>query len=194
MTHLAPDPGTTSATLDTREKEMTIKNALLAILAVALVATAGLVVRATGNDASPDTAAAQLAAHLHQLGQRIHGNGQAHELPRAAHIERMAGLLSGLELDEAQRARLERVHDILTRSDDADSAAMVELHETLMVQFEAGRLDTEPVRRAIDDQLERARARAYGATDELIPLINGLDESQRAALRTKVRQLHGDEG
>lgn len=173
---------------------MTIKGVLVGVMAVAFVGTVGLVVMATGGEQEGTDESSGFMEHVHRLGLKLHGGGHSHGSHGESHMAQMFRLFHDLELTDAQRARLERIHEILEARDDHDPAAMAELHEKLMDQFEVGQVETRQLHEMIDAHLEQIREMAYGVTDEMIGLINELDEAQREQLRARLAELHGEDG
>ncbi len=149
------------------------------IAAIALVGTVSLTVAATG-DGSEEKDGGGFLRHLHEMvGQHLH-HGSHHQ-------DHMAGVIEQLELTPDQVQRLERVHEIFGAFGSEGHASMAEVHEQLVAQVEQGYVDTGEVRRVIDGHLEQMRELAYAVTDELIPLVNELDATQRETLLTHLQ-------
>ena len=142
------------------------------IAAVVIVGTVTLAVVATGSDDGGQEGG--FFKHLHGLGQYLHGGGDHHD--------RMAQVIEQLELTPDQLQRFEKIHAIVANVGGGGDGAMVELHDSLVTQFEQGYVRTDEIRRIIDGQLEQIRSMAYAVTDELIALVNELDETQREVL------------
>jgi len=203
MSNIDRCPGLLPATTLAKEAKMTIKGILAVVMAVAFVGTVGLVVMATGGEQEGAGSGTQdghgesngFMHHLHQLGMKIHGgSGHSHPSPTGSHMAQVAQLIHELDLTDAQQARFERIHEILGARDHEDPAGMIELHEKLMAQFEAGQVETGELHDAIDAHLEQIRKMAYGVTDEMIGLINDLDEEQREQLQTRLAEFHDNDG
>ncbi len=151
------------------------------ITAVTLVGT--LTVTATGGDSDSGKEEGGFLHHLHQMvGQHLHRGSH--------HQDHMAQFIEQLELTPDQQQRLERIHQSIGNLGNEGHTSMAEVHDQLVSQVEQGYLDIDEVRRLIDEHLEQMRSVAYAVTDELVPLVNELDASQRETLLT---HLQGNE-
>jgi Spy/CpxP family protein refolding chaperone len=148
-----------------------------AIALAALVGAAGLTVMATGSDS--DGEGGGFAGRLHELGRHLHGDDH--------HMDHMARLIEELELTPDQQQRLEKLHEIFGAYHRQGSGSMIELHNNLVEQFERGRLETDEIRRTIDEHVEQIRETAYAGMDELVALVNGLDARQREIMMTHLQ-------
>ncbi len=143
------------------------------VAAIALVGMVSLTVTATGGDSDSESG---LLRRFHQMvGQHMSHGGPHHQDHMGAFIEQM-------ELTPDQRQRLEKAHEIAGTFGSEGHASMAEAHRQLMSQFEQGYVDVDEVRGMIDGHLEQMRDVAYAVTDELIPLVNELDATQRETL------------
>ncbi len=147
---------------------------------VALAGVLSLTVTISGDDSEERSGG--FMHHLHEMGRHLHGANH-HQSP-------MAGLIEELEFNPDQLQRLERIHETFGTFGQEDPRAMIDLHNRLIEQFEQGNIETGEIRHLIDGHLEQVREMAYGVTDELIALVNGLDARQREILLTHIRGKH----
>ena len=106
----------------------------------------------------------------------------------------LAGLVDDLELDDGQQQRLDAVHNILADHFKGATEKRKAHHAEMIDNIEQGNVDAAEVRQNIDAHLEQARTLAYQVADELVPLVNSLDESQRATLLEFIEKAHGAMG
>lgn len=139
---------------------------IVAIIGVLAVGTATLAYMGAGQGEGDGG----FFHHLHKLGSHLHGGG---------HHDHMAELVDQLELTPDQMQRFEKIHEIMASHGSGNRDAMVQLHDSLVEQFESGQIGTAEIRRTIDAHVEEMRAIAYAVTDELVGLINELDGRQR---------------
>lgn len=155
---------------------------IVAILAaVALAGLVGFSVAAAGGGSGDEDGG--FLQHLHAMGHHLH-HGDHHDF--------MAQLIEQLELTPDQQQHLDKAHGILEAFGSDGHASLIELHEQLVGQVEQGDLETDAVRAIVDEHLEQIRSMAYGVTDELIALVNGLDATQRESLLAHLRE-HGED-
>jgi len=121
--------------------------------------------------------------HLKQLGQHLH-RGDTHD--------RMADLFDEMQLTDAQRQHLTKIHEAVETVGHNPQMSMEQLHGQLMGQFMEGHVDAELITGMIDSHLEEMRSTAYQVTHQLVELVNGLDGKQREILMQHVNQMHGD--
>jgi len=143
------------------------------IAVAALVGATGWTVMATGGDS--DGEGGGIMARLHGM------HGEDH------HMGQMSQLIEELELTPEQQQRLEKLHEIFGAYHSRGSGSMAELHEQLVEQFRQGRLETDQIRRTIDEHVEQIREMAYAGTDELVVLVNGFDARQREIMLTHLQ-------
>ncbi len=150
------------------------------VAVVALVGALSLTVTISGDDS--EGRGGSFMRYLHEMGRHLHGANH-HQNP-------MAGLIEELELNPDQLQRLEKIHKTFGTFGQEDPRAMIDLHNRLIEQFEQGKVETGEIRHVIDGHLDQIREMAYGVTDELISLVNGLDARQREVLLTHIRDKH----
>jgi Spy/CpxP family protein refolding chaperone len=102
-------------------------------------------------------------------------------------MDQMAQLIEELELTPDQQQRLEKLHEIFGAYHSQGSGSMFMLHNELVEQFRRGGLETDEIRRTIDEHVEQIREMAYAGTDELVALVNGLDARQREIVLTHLQ-------
>ena len=118
-----------------------------------------------------------------------HGGGLDGAGIRAIHAHHhMMQLLQDLNLDEAQSARVDAVHQLIGEH----RAEMETFHSEHLAAFlakvEAGPLDGQLARQEIDRFLDELRQTAYGVADEAVELVNSLDDEQRQVLIHHLRE------
>jgi Spy/CpxP family protein refolding chaperone len=157
--------------------EKRIFQIVASVAVAALVGATGLTVMATGSDSEGEGSG--FMARLHGLGHDLHGDDH--------HMEHMTRLLEELELTPQQQQRVEKLHEVFGAYHSQGSGSMIELHNKLVEQFQRGRLETDEIRRTIDEHVEQIREMAYAGTDELVALVNGLDARQREIMLTHLQ-------
>jgi len=145
-----------------------------AIAVAALVGAAGLTVMATGSDTE-----GKGGGFMGRLAHHLHGGDH--------HMGQMAQLIEELELTPDQQQRLEKLHEIFGAYHSQGSGSMFKLHNELVEQFRRGDLETDEIRRTIDEHVEQIRETAYAGTDELVALVNGFDARQREIMMTHLQ-------
>ena len=111
-----------------------------------------------------------------------------HGGPMSHHHQHMAELVQELELDDRQRQHIEAIHDILMDRWTA-VGGQHEAHLTALIERrEGGELDVAEARQVVDQHLDALRHMAYGVSDQLVALANGLDARQRDTLLEHLRQ------
>ncbi len=156
---------------------------------IALAATAGLTVLATGGD-SDGKDGGSLLSRLHGDGHHSHGGG--------GHHDAMHAVIEDLNLNPDQAAHLDKIHEVMNSFHAKGPGAMTELHDELMAQFQQGGLDNSSMRLVVDDHVEQIREMGYAVTDELVALVNSLDTTQRDTLNRHLQEAqarhhpHGD--
>ena len=144
------------------------------VATIAAVAVAGTVTAAVVVSGDSVGEGGGLIAHLHHMvGQHLHGGGGQHD--------HSAQIVERLNLTPDQLQRFEKINEIVESYGDGGHAAMMELHEELVTQFERGEVRTAEIRRVIDGHITEP-AVASALTDELVALVNGLDDTQRGIL------------
>ena len=139
--------------------------------AVAVAGTVTVAVMASGNFGGQD---GSFIGHLHLLvEQQRHGRG--------GHDDTMAQIIEHLNLTPDQLQRVEKVQELVGSYSNGGHAAMLELHEELVTQFERGEVSTTEIRRVIDEHIKEP-AVASALTDELVGLVKSLDDTQRGIL------------
>ncbi len=113
--------------------------------------------------------------HFHEMLARHFHSGGHHHNP-------MSELIEQLQLTPEQAGRLEKIHALLENHGGRDPADMAALHDRLVAQLEAGRIEALEIRALIDEHVDQIRGTAYAVTDEMIALINGLNAEQREML------------
>jgi hypothetical protein len=119
------------------------------------------------------------------------GGGMAHGFGGPGMHMLMSRLVDDLDLNEDQQQRLDAVHEALGGHHEAHSGTREQHHEWLVEQIRSGNVDSVEVRQSIDLHLEAARSLAYQVSDELVPLLNSLDETQRETLLDFIDEVHG---
>jgi len=102
----------------------------------------------------------------------------------------LSGLIDDLDLTENQQQQMDSVHEQLRARFEAKGDGRQDHHAWLVDQIRKGSVDPVEVRQSIDQHLEEARALAYQVADELVPLLNSLDETQRTTLLSFVDEIH----
>lgn len=138
-------------------------------------------------------AIAGLAALAAVAGCRGAGDDAAGGELQAApdHVaQRIDALSSELELDAAQRGRLENVAAIARERHEAFAAERPAHVEQVLAAVESGEVDEAEVHRGIDEKVDQVRATLHGVADELIALVESMDADQRARAVEHLRQAH----
>jgi len=139
--------------------------------AVAVAGTVTVAVVVSGDSAGQESG---LIAHLHHMvGQHLHGGG--------GQADHSTQIIKGLNLTPDQVQRFEKINEIVESYGNGGHEAMMALHEELVTQFERGEVSTAEIRRVIDGHITEP-AVASALTDELVALVNGLNDTQRAIL------------
>jgi hypothetical protein len=102
---------------------------------------------------------------------------------------RIDALASELELDQAQRARLENVAALVRERHEAFAAERPEHVERLLAAVESGEVDEAEVHRNIDEKVDQVRETLHDVADELIALVESMDADQRASAVARLRQM-----
>lgn len=110
------------------------------------------------------------------------GGAMGHGFGGAGMHLAMTRLVDDLDLNTGQQERLDAVHGILSGHFEGMQGAKEAHHQLLVERIQAGNLDPTEVRQSIDQHLEEARSLAYQVADEVVPLVNSLDDTQRAKL------------
>ena len=148
------------------------------IAAIAFAGTASLTVMAMGD--GYEGPGADLIHRVHAIGANLHGSGHHHG--------QRSLLAEELELTADQRRRLDGVFESIEALHREGPEAMSSLHERMLTQLSQDRVDSQELRRMIDEQVEQRRVLAYAVTDELIGFVEELDANQR---RTLLEHLEG---
>lgn len=133
-----------------------------------------------------------LAALAVAAGCQGADDGATDDAPQAASdqaAQRIDALSSELELDEAQRARLENVAALVRERHEAFAAERPEHVERVLAAIESGEVDEAEVHRNIDEKVDQVRATLHGVADELIALVESMDDDQRARASARLRQV-----
>lgn len=131
-----------------------------------------------------------LVAQAMPFGSGLFGHGG-----HAAHFHHaMSHLVDELELDAAQQVHLENIHQAVS----SRHRSMAEEHMAhvsgLAERIERGELDGAEARAMVDRHLEGIHLTAYTVVDEMVALVNGLDDDQRAVLVEHLEEAkaHGE--
>ncbi len=172
---------------------------LMVVIAFVAMAAFSVVAASNENEGSGDDDQGVVMRQLHAFGEKLHGlhggvhganhhgrshGGGHHGAEMGHHMSHIVQLVEQLNLTEAQYAHFERVHEILGEGHES----MAELHQQLMAELEDGYVETGSVRQIIDQRVEGMRTMAYGLSDELISLIDGLDAEQRETLMAHIEE------
>jgi len=106
----------------------------------------------------------------------------------------MDGLVSQLDLSQEQTERLEAIHRTLESHGGKAEGSIAGLHDQLVEQFEQGHIESDAVRRMIDQHLAEIRSVAYSVTDDLLALVNSLDARQREIVLAHLQAGHAGHG
>ena len=120
-----------------------------------------------------------------------HFGGHGHRAAHAHHA--VAHLIEELDLDASQQLHVAAIHETLMARHQQMASGHGEHLAVLAERIETGELDVDEARQVVDSHLQVAQHTAYTVLDELVPLINSLDDTQREILvdhLEKVQTLH----
>ena len=168
------------------QTEPTRKRSYFPFLLVGLIALLVGGFALTAGAAGPFGEGGFFASHLggHFGG---HGGGHGHRAAHAHHA--IAHLIDDLDLDASQQLHIDAIHETLMSRHQEMASGHDEHLSALIERIETGELDVDEARQVVDAHLTVAQHTAYTVLDELVPLVNSLDDTQRELLVDHLEQV-----